>query len=56
MTFNLLYVAIVIFTLLIIGLILTVLDFMETERNSKLADESKASLKNLSAMTVDRSI
>lgn len=53
MTFNLLYVAIIIFTLLIIGLILTVMDFMETERSIKLAAEKKSLAKNISGMAVD---
>ena len=50
MNFNLLYVAIVIFTLLIIGLILTVMDFMENERSAKLADEKKSLAKNISGV------
>ena len=56
MSFNLLYVAIVIFSLLIIGLILTVMDFKENERSSKLADTKKPFVENLSGMAVDRSI
>lgn len=56
MSFNLLYVAIVIFSLLIIGLVLTVMDFRENERTSKLADESKPVVKNLSKIVADRQI
>lgn len=49
MNFNLLYVAIIIFSLLIIGLILTVMDFKENERASKLAEESKPPVKSISS-------
>ena len=53
MTFNLLYVAIVIFSLLIIGLVLTVKDFIENERSTKLAAERKSLAKNISGIAVD---
>lgn len=56
MSFNLLYIAIVIFSLLIIGLVLTVMDFKENERTTKLADQSKSVVKNLSSIPADRSI
>ena len=56
MTFNLLYVAIVIFSLLIIGLVLTVMDFMENERSAKLADAKKNLINNISGIAADRPI
>lgn len=56
MSFNLLYVAIVIFSLLIVGLVLTVMDFKENERASKIAADKKSITNNLSGMTTDRSI
>ena len=56
MSFNLLYVAIVIFSLLIVGLVLTVMDFKENERASKIAADKKRVANNLPGMTADRSI
>lgn len=53
MSFNLLYVAIVIFSLLVIGLILTVMGFKENERSSKLTVDKKPPANNLSGMAVD---
>jgi len=56
MSFNLLYVAIVIFSLLIVGLVLTVMDFKENERASKIAADKRRIENNLPGMTADRSI
>ena len=56
MSFDLLYVAIVIFSLLIVGLVLTVMDFKENERASKIAAGKKPIENNLPGMAGDRSI
>ena len=55
MNFDLIYIAVIIFSLLIIGLVLTVLEFKQIQNTTKATEDKQAVTNKSTRMAVDNS-